>query len=248
MKRRLRAAGLHLLVSLGIAAVAAALVFGIWYPPPYAAIAGGLSLFVLLVSVDVVLGPALTAVVASANKPTKELRRDIALIALVQAAAFAYGMHAIAVARPVYMVFEVDRLTIVSAVDIDPADLTQAGPGFGSLPWTGPRLIAARRAADSAEMLRSLDLSFSGKDISMQPQRWVEYDAMKADILKASKPVSLLVEKHPELAEEVRGCEARAAAGDLRFLPLTSRRVIWTALMTGADARVVCYLPVDGFL
>ncbi len=51
-----------------IAALAAALVFLVWYPSPYSTLAGGTGLFLLIVSVDVVMGPALTAVVASPGK------------------------------------------------------------------------------------------------------------------------------------------------------------------------------------
>lgn len=250
MNRRLRAGGIHLLVSASIAALAALLVFLVWFPSPYASIAGGLGLFALLVSVDVVLGPLLTAVVASGTKPRAELRRDIVIIAIVQLVAFGYGMYSIAAARPIYMVFEVDRFTVVRAADIDPAALERAAPAFRELPWTGPRLIAARKSTNSDEMLHSLELSFSGVDISMQPERWVDYGGMHEAVLKAAHPVKALVEKYPGAGEQVRAVARRAgvAPDALLFLPLTSRRGISTALLSAADARVVGYVPVDGFL
>ena len=55
---RLAAAGLHLLASAAVAAAMALLIFRLWYPPPFNVIAGGATLFMLIVSVDVVLGPA----------------------------------------------------------------------------------------------------------------------------------------------------------------------------------------------
>ena len=56
--RRVVATAFHLLASACVAGIAALIVFGVWYPPPYSTIAGGMNLFVLLMSVDVVLGPA----------------------------------------------------------------------------------------------------------------------------------------------------------------------------------------------
>ena len=44
-KDKLRAAGIHLGLSLLVAALAAALVFGVWYPYPYREISGGRALF-----------------------------------------------------------------------------------------------------------------------------------------------------------------------------------------------------------
>ena len=59
-KNRLRASSIHLGISLLIAALAALLVFGLWYPYPYREISGGRDLFFLVVAVDVAMGPLIT--------------------------------------------------------------------------------------------------------------------------------------------------------------------------------------------
>jgi hypothetical protein len=81
---RFKAGGIHLSASLFIAALAAALVFGVWYPYPYREISGGRELFVLLVSVDVVMGPLITFAVFNRGKPVSELKRDLAIVVLMQ--------------------------------------------------------------------------------------------------------------------------------------------------------------------
>ena len=68
MNQRIRWAGWHLLLSAGLALVGAVLVFGVWYPQPYTQLGGGLGLFAILMGVDMVLGPMLTALVASSAK------------------------------------------------------------------------------------------------------------------------------------------------------------------------------------
>jgi hypothetical protein len=59
-KDRLQASAAHFALSLLVAALAAALVFGVWYPYPYREISGGRELFFIIVAVDVVMGPLLT--------------------------------------------------------------------------------------------------------------------------------------------------------------------------------------------
>ena len=69
----LKAASWHVLCSVGVALLAAAVVFGLWYPFPYRDLSGGRELFFLVVAVDVVCGPLLTLVLFNPAKPRAEL-------------------------------------------------------------------------------------------------------------------------------------------------------------------------------
>ena len=232
-----------------IGTLAALVVFLIWYPPPYSSIAGGLSLFFLLVSVDVILGPALTAVAASPGKLRAELRRDLIFIIAVQVSAFWYGMHTIAIARPVYLTFEVDRMRVVTGADIEPDALRDAPPELRKLPWFGPEQIAAVKPTDPDEQLKSIDLGLAGFDLSMIPQNWRAYESQSEVAWSKSRPASLLASRYPNLEAQIK--EIAADVGQpisgLRFLPLISRQVSWVALIVPPGARIVGYLPVDGF-
>ena len=117
-----RAAFFHLIISLLVGALAAAAVFGFWFPYPYQELAGGQHLFLIMVGVDVVCGPLLTAMLFSPTKSRRELTLDLSLIALVQLAALIYGVHSISEARPVVLAFETDRMVSVAARQIDLAD------------------------------------------------------------------------------------------------------------------------------
>ena len=127
---RLKAAGIHLGISALIAGMAAALVFGLWYPWPYRSASGGQALFLLIMSVDLVLGPALTFVVFNRSKTKSHLVRDLAVIATLQLAGLAYGLYTVYLARPVAVVFEVDRFRVVSAVEVRHEELPQALPAL----------------------------------------------------------------------------------------------------------------------
>ena len=147
---RWKAASIHLSISVAIGLIVGALLFGVWYPPPFFHAAGADQLVLLLVSVDIVLGPLLTLVVFKSGK--RGLKFDLTLIAVVQSVALVYGLSIVLRSRPVFLVAAVDRFSLVSAVDIDDADLAQGTkPEFRSLSWTGPRTVGAQLPPQGGE-------------------------------------------------------------------------------------------------
>ena len=74
-----------------------------WYSPPFFMFDGGWQVLRLIVLVDVVLGPLFTLIVFDRAK--RALRRDLAVIALVQAAALAYGAWIMHAYRPAFIVY-----------------------------------------------------------------------------------------------------------------------------------------------
>ena len=142
-----RAAGIHLCISLCLAALAAALVFGLWYPYPYREISGGRELFWLIISVDVVMGPLLTLVVYNRAKSRREKLLDFSVIGALQLAALCYGLWTVAQARPVHLVFAYSRFEVVHKVDIDPESLGKTPAGIDALPLSGPTALSLRPTA-----------------------------------------------------------------------------------------------------
>lgn len=247
----IKAAAVHLSLSLLVAAMAAALVFGLWYPFPYRELVGGRTLFMLVVGVDVVCGPLLTLVLFNPAKPRVELVRDLALVGLIQLAALVYGMYSVALARPVHMVFEVDRLRIVTAAEVEPKDLLKAQAPWNTLPWTGPSLIGARDPIDPADMLNSVNLSLQGNEPSQRPHWWQDYSLSRAAVLKRAKPISALRTKHPQKSVLIDTAvrESGQVESALVWLPLTSFKTTeWVALLDSKTSQPLAYLPLDGFI
>lgn len=246
---RLKAAGVHLGLSMLVALAAAALVLGVWYPMPYREVSGGRELFLLVVAVDVVLGPLITLAIFDRKKGWPHLRRDLAVVALLQFGALAYGLHSVALARPVYLVHEVNSFRVVRAVDLEPAELAKAPPELQKLPWTGPEVIGTRVPEDPAEKMRAVELALAGRDIGMRPEYWKPYADARADALARAKPVSDLRARHPERAAELDAAVQRTglAQQQLVFLPLMARKTDWVMLLDAKSAEVVGYAPFDGF-
>lgn len=246
---RLRAAGIHALLSLLVATGAAALVFLVWYPHPYREISGGRELFTLVVAVDVVLGPLLTFAVFNRAKPWTELRRDLAVIVAVQLAGLAYGLHTVALARPVHLVWELDRMRVVHAVDVAEELLDRAPPGMRSLPWTGPTLVAVRPFRDAAEKAEATMAALGGVDIGARPDLWQPYAEAATRIRDSARALSWLrLQKPgagPALDAAVR--EAGLPEAELLWLPLVSRKSFWTVLLRKDTLAPVAYVPLDPY-
>jgi hypothetical protein len=246
-RRRFMAAGIHLLISAAIAGLAAVLVFWLWYPGPFRRLAGGRDLFLLVTSVDVVLGPCLTFAVFNIAKGTKHLRRDLAVIGLIQAAALVYGLHTVYVVRPVAMVFEVDRLRLVTANDVSAEELAKGPAEYRTLPSTGPWLLGTRTPKRGDEHNEALFTGLGGLDIGYRPLFWQPYEKSAPDAVERSKPLPLLLAHYPEQADDLRQ-RLREIGGDeatSRFLPAIARGD-WVAVIDKAGT-VLGYLPVDGF-
>jgi len=245
--RRFRAAGIHLLISAAIAGFAAILVFWLWYPGPFRRLAGGRDLFLLVTAVDVILGPCLTFAVFNVAKGIRHLRRDLAVIALIQAAALAYGLHTVYIVRPVAMVFEVDRFRLVTANDVSVEELAKGQSEYRVLPSTGPWLLGARTPQKGDEHNDALFTGLGGLDIGYRPLFWQAYDKSALAAVGRSKPIALLIEHYPQRAGELNQLlrDMGAEVPTSRFLP-TIARGDWSAVID-KDGRVLGYLPVDGF-
>ncbi len=247
-KDRALAAGAHLGLSLAVSAVAAALVFFVWYPYPYSEVSGGRELFFLVVAVDVVLGPLLTFAIFSHKKAWKSLRRDLAVIVVLQVAALVYGLWTVAVARPVHLVFEYDRFRPIHAIEIDDATLAKAPAAYRSLSWTGPTPMGLRPLAGGEKVDAAL-LELSGVYLGVQAQYWQAYEANRADVLKVGKPLADLRKRFTKEAELIDAAVRKAGRADaqLLWLPMVARKQFWTVLVDAQTAQPLAFLPIDSF-
>lgn len=211
----------HLALSaiVGVA-VLAAMIF-VWYPPPYFEAAGGNGLVLLMLGIDVTLGPLLTAAVFNPAKGLGKLRLDLAVIAFLQVAALAYGVHVMFTARPAYLVFAVDRFDLVMANMLTDAELAKARAPYDRRPLGKPPTVGARVPDDPKLKEESLFLALSGIDLTQQPRFFEAYaDVAKAAAARAS-PLARLRELNPAETARIDAIvrDARRPEASLGFLP-----------------------------
>ena len=246
---RLTASGIHLGISLVVAALAALLVFGIWYPYPYREISGGRELFLLVITVDVILGPLITLAVFNRKKPRSELRRDLAIVALLQLGALGYGLWTVYVARPVHMVFEIDRFRVVHAIDVPEELLAKTPSDIEALPITGPTLLSVRPFKNSTENMEATMAALQGISLSSRPDLWQSYALARLDVLKVAKPVTTLQGRFPNRANDIEPILSKAGrtAQNTVFVPMVGRKSFWTVFLDPQTAEIVAYMPLDSF-
>lgn len=246
-RQRLRAAGLHFLVSIIIASFAAAIVLPLWYPGAYRNVAGGCSLFLLLLGSYICLGPLVTFVVFDTRKLLAILKRDFLLIILLQTAALIYGISVMAEARPVALVFSVDRFTLVSANNVRQEELPQAAPEFQRLPWTGPHMLATRLSTRN-EAFDAVLLASQGYDLAQRPIYWEPLLKQQQQAYLRGKPLSALLSRY--LLSSSEFCKIYLLPScfidKVRFLPLEVRTENWVVLL-GPSGKLLGFAPFDGF-
>jgi hypothetical protein len=247
---RFKAFGVHFVISSLIALLSAALVFGLWYPWPYRVLAGGQSLFFIVIAVDLVLGPLLTFVVFDVRKAKMGLMRDLCVIGVLQIIGLAYGLYIVFQARPVAMVFEVDRFRIISDLDVRKQELPSALQGLQQLSLSGPKLLGTRQAKNADEQFDAIELGMKGVDIGARPSFWQPYSLSIPDVLSKARPLSSMYLAYPqrgaEISEELK--KINRLPDEVKFLPLTGRQKNWSILVDAKSGEVLGYLPVDGFL
>ncbi len=247
----LKVSVVHFIISIIIAGLAAALIFGIWYRWPFSEMLGGRELFWLIVGVDVVSGPILTLVLWNPNKSRRELIQDVSLIIFLQAGALFYGVYTVAIARPVHLVFEVDRIRIVTASEIEASELLDATEGLRTLPWAGPTLISVRDPISNDELLKSVEQSMSGKEPSLRPSWWQSYGLKVPQILVRAKSLDALVQARPDQKYliDVAVKKSGMPASELLWLPVTSAKSMeWVVFIEKSEGKPLAYAPIDGFL
>jgi hypothetical protein len=210
---------------------------------------GGTKLFGILLMCDLGLGPLTSFIIYNSKKSRRALLFDYTIVGIVQLGAFIYGVHAMSNIRPVHIAYVKDRLEVVSADEIDDADLAQGAPGYRKRPWWHPQLVGTEAPKDPAERNKVLFSSLAGKDYSVLPAYYVPYERNLPEIKQRALPLSVLEKRHPQAKPLVADAIARIdiPAEKLVWVPVKHRKGFWTALLDPDTGRPVDWLPLDPY-
>ncbi len=243
---RWKAASIHLSISLVLATAIGALLYFLWFPSPYFIAAGASKLIMVLMGVDICIGPLLTLIVVSPRKTIKLLKLDLSVIAAMQTIAFAYGVHAIASARPVFVVAAVDRLVLVSAGELADVDLAQGSqPVFRARSWVGPVLVGAIPPRGNEGIDLAEQALRGGKDVDQLPRFYVPYDQVVEKLMHHAKPLSQLKNATDHQRKQLEQLQAGVDGKVLLALPIQRGEQAYTAIMSPESRRPTLILPID---
>ncbi len=240
---------IHLIGSAVVALVCAVLIFGVWYPYPYSTLVGGTTLFLMIVMVDIVSGPLLTLVVYNLSKPKRELVRDIGIIVVFQMLVLLYGVYTMHQARPVLLAFEGEVFRVVSLPDIDIDRISLAPPALQEFSFFGPSLVGVKLITGTdSDFPRSITLAMQGLHPAFRPERWVDYEDQSKEIISKAKPLSFLINKHPQKERIIFEAVNNSSVNNYGYFPLiAASHTDWVVVISLKDARPVAYLPLDAW-
>jgi hypothetical protein len=179
MHLRLKAFSLHLLSSAVVLTfILGCLYFG-WYRWPGWYLTDVTTVVLVMVCVDVVLGPTLTLIIADKKKPRRELARDIGIIVAFQICALLYGFVQLWNGRPLYYVFSEDALSVVQAYDIDDQEAElgrRANAEFAPHWYSLPRWVWVPLPQDPKERQEITSGAASGAAVISMPRYYKHWE------------------------------------------------------------------------
>ncbi len=193
MRFRLKVFGLHLLASASVLALVLGSLYLGWYRWPGWYLAGVSSVVVVVIAVDVTLGPLMTLIVVQSTKPRAVLARDIAIIATVQLCALIYGTVSLWSGRPLFYAFSTGTLELVQGYDFSAAELALARqqhvalmPHWYSLPrWIWVPLPKDPKQAQKIVM----SVLNGGDDVTAMPQYFKPWEQGLSELRNQLKRV-----------------------------------------------------------
>lgn len=239
MLLRFKAFLTHLAISLLIALIAAFIVFKVWYPSPLQLATGVTTLFLMLLIIDVILGPILTLLVYKPGKKT--LVMDLTVIACLQIAALAYGLHSVADGRPAWIAFAADRFELVRVPDIDTEHLGKV-KHYQTAPWTGPEWVTAQMPFDlNARNNITIESVLGGTDIHQRPALYQPIERAKESIQRQAQSLDQLNNFNPaDQVQKILTNHPTATA----WLPLKANHQDMTVLINKKTADVVAIVDL----
>lgn len=217
----------HLSISFLIALLAVGLVFFIWYPTPLATAVGVIQIFVMLLAIDVIVGPLLGWLVYKEGKKT--LKFDLTVIIVIQITALCYGVYSIEQGRPAWLVLHGDRFELVRKNDIILESIDQAPSQFQHVSWSKPEFVAVKMPKNNQQHQEDIFTEvLAGISLAQQPERYVELNQAKKQIQQRVQKLELLQQYNNKT--EVKKILAKYPQATA-FLPMKASAVDMTVLI-----------------
>ncbi|MFZ2725876.1 MAG: TfpX/TfpZ family type IV pilin accessory protein [Methylococcaceae bacterium] len=231
----------HLGLSAMVAVIAIILVFFVWYPTPLYDAQGVTRIFLLLLAVDISIGPLITLLT---YKPTIGfLKFDLPVIILLQVLALLYGMHTVFQARPAFIVFNRSNFSVVRVVDLEAKSLklAQANNNEAAIPsWFTPRWVAA---IPSKDVNRQNEVLFSKTDWNQLAESFAPLNQAKEQLLNKAHSLQDLKSLYEK--NNVVLAQLNALQGNIKWLPLMALAKNMVVLINADTGEVITILDID---
>lgn len=225
----------HFFISICIAVLSLMWIFHVWYPSPLAKATNVTHIFLMLLTIDVILGPILGFVVYEEKKKT--LKFDLAVIFLVQLFALGYGLFSISQARPVWIAYNVDRFELIRVNDIIVDNIENAYPEYQTASWLKPKFVGVQISESIEEKNQNMfEEILGGISIAQRPERYVELIQIKQQMQQRAQNINQLKKfNEPSQVEPILAKYPQADA----WLPLKANAVDMVVLVNKEKTKII---------
>lgn len=235
MTKRLKFFLSHLSISILLALIIIAWVFLVWYPQPLAQAVGVTHIFLMMVAIDVILGPILSLMVYKEDKKT--LKFDLIVIISIQLFALDYGLYSIAQGRPVWLVYNVDRFELVRNNEIIDTNIQKIQAQFRTPSWFSPKFAAVQIAKNNEERSKNMfDELLGGISLAQRPERYVAIAQVRLQIQKRAQNLNELEKYNSK--QQVKEILKKYPSADA-WVPLKAKAIDMVVLMNKSSAQVI---------
>ena len=225
----------HLFVSVTVALIVLGIIFFIWYPSPLAKAVGVTHIFLMMLAIDVIIGPLLGLLVYKEGK--KSLKIDLCIIILIQISALSYGVYSIAQGRPAWLAYYVDRFQLIRNNEIIDKNIAKALSQYQNPSWFKPQYAGVEFAQD--KQIRNDDMFaevLGGISVAQKPERYVPLDKVKNQIQKRAQSLETLNKFNDKISVQKTLSQYPQATA---FIPLKANSIDMTVLVNKEKGEVV---------
>ncbi|WP_335951177.1 TfpX/TfpZ family type IV pilin accessory protein [Acinetobacter beijerinckii] len=225
----------HLSISIVVAIFIVGIVFFIWYPFPLAQAVGVTNLFLMMLVIDVIIGPLLGLLVYKQGKKT--LKMDLSIIIALQLSALGYGIYSIEQGRPIWIAYYVNGFELIRKNEILEDSIKKTLPQYQNPSWFKPQYVGVEFAKDSKTRNDNMFTEvMSGISLAQKPERYVPLDQVKNQIQKRAQSLETLNKFNDKiLVQKTLSQYPQATA----FVPLKANAVDMTVLINREKGEVV---------
>ncbi|WP_336217783.1 TfpX/TfpZ family type IV pilin accessory protein [Psychrobacter okhotskensis] len=236
IKDKMKATFIHLGISVILALICYMIITNAWYPAPLFKATDVSKIFIMILAVDLVLGPLLTFIVYKKNKKT--LIMDLSVIALFQLSALGYGLYSVYEARPVWIAYVVDRFELVRVNElIDDPEHPMVLPTFG--PEYRYVDISTNNPNEQLDIIMT-ETNYGIKP-AQRPKLYRDFEAAKPLIIKNSLQLAALNQYNSSIKiDEILKKYPQADS----FLPLTSNKDMTVLINKNKGGTVVAIVDL----
>lgn len=235
MSKRLRFFLNHFSVSLLIAVIVICLVYGFWYPTPLATAVGVTHILLILLGIDLILGPVLGFIVYKEAKKT--LKFDLSVIIGIQIIALIYGIYSIERTRPAWLVYYANGFELIQKNAIDNTHIEQALREYQKPSWLKSQFVAIQAAQSINQHNNDLfEEVLGGISLAQKPERYLDIAQIKPQIKQNVRELSELKKYNNE--SEFKATINKYPQADA-WLPLKANAQDMVVLINKEKAEVI---------